>query len=113
MRRYPVAKALSTAASVCSLGIWKTPKPRLGTTTPLFKVTVAFMAPMISTKRSSCRQVPITPASRPCNLSDAPHGQYGDGPDDGKDPGGRVKHAVVAAADRQDDRSARRREGEG
>ena len=52
-------------------------------------------------------------ASRPCNLSDAPHGQYGDGPDDGKDPGGSVKHAVVAAADRQDDRSARRREGEG
>src|SRR5258708_16672250 len=50
---------------------------------------------------------------RPFNSSDTPHGQYGDGPDDGADPGGHVKHAVVAAADRQDGRRARRRDGEG
>jgi hypothetical protein len=31
----PVASAASTAATVSSGGVWKTPKPRVGTSTPL------------------------------------------------------------------------------
>src|SRR3954451_2168319 len=40
MWRYPVARAVSTAAAVCSGGVWKTPKPRAGISTPLFRVMV-------------------------------------------------------------------------
>src|SRR5438046_8455277 len=68
-------------------------------------------------ERSGKRFVASVLASGPrfvdlSNLSDTPHGQYGGGPDDGKDPGGGVKHGVVAAAARQDGRRARRRDGE-
>src|SRR4051812_7833282 len=40
MGRYPVAGAVSTAAAVCAGGVWKTPKPRAGISTPLFRVMV-------------------------------------------------------------------------
>ncbi len=38
MCRYPVASAASTAAAVSSGGVWKTPNPSAGITTPLFRV---------------------------------------------------------------------------
>jgi hypothetical protein len=41
--RYPALRALLTACSVSSSGTWKTPKPRTGISTPLFRVTVCMV----------------------------------------------------------------------
>src|SRR6201996_8745651 len=38
MSRYPVCSAVCTASVVSSGGVWNTPKPRAGISTPLFKV---------------------------------------------------------------------------
>src|ERR1700744_4789827 len=38
MSRYPVCKAVCTASAVTSGGVWNTPNPKAGISTPLFRV---------------------------------------------------------------------------
>jgi hypothetical protein len=40
MSRYPTSRAVATASSVSFAAIWKTPNPRIGIPTPLFRVTL-------------------------------------------------------------------------
>ena len=39
--RYPITSAVRTASAVTSGGVWNTPKPSAGISTPLFEVTLA------------------------------------------------------------------------
>ena len=50
MWRYPVSRAVVTAAAVSSGADWKTPKPSAGIVTPLFNVSVRTMRPRLGAR---------------------------------------------------------------